>query len=99
MLPAIVEEIIEGNLANVLINRNFIDLTGRIPPKYTIKSFGVPGIKNSKNKVKYKVFWLENSLLLSIFSILSLEAKLYIKSLPNILTAKKTIKLLINAPN
>ena len=93
------EEIIEGNLAKVLIPKNLNDLTGNSPPIYTIKSFGVPGIKNNTNKVKYSFFLFENNLLFSIFSIFSLDAKLYIKSLPMVLTAKKIIKLLMNAPS
>ena len=93
------EEIIEGNLAKVLIPKNLNGLTGNSPPIYTIKSFGVPGIKNSINKVKYNFFSFENNLLFSIFSILSFDAKLYIKSLPNVLTAKKIIKPLMNAPS
>ena len=45
--PAIVDDITDGNLANVDINMNLSGFIGSKPPIYTNKSFGVPGIKNS----------------------------------------------------
>lgn len=98
MLPAIVEEMIDGNLAKVEISKNLSGFIGNSPPIYTSRSFGVPGIKNSKNKTVSTFFSSENHLLFSSLSIFSFETKLYIKFLPNLLTAKKIIKLLRNAP-
>lgn len=49
LLPTIVEDIIDGNLANVDINKNSIGFIGSNPPIYTNISFGSPGIKNDKN--------------------------------------------------
>ena len=45
--PAIVDEITEGNLANVDISMNLIGFSGNKPATYTNKSYGVPGIINS----------------------------------------------------
>ena len=47
LFPITVDVIIDGNLANVEINIKCNGFTGKIPPIYTNKSFGVPGIKNS----------------------------------------------------
>ena len=46
--PAIVDDIIDGNLSSVDIAKNLDVFIGNSPPIYTNKSFGVPGIKNNK---------------------------------------------------
>ena len=56
LLPAIVDDTIEGNLANVEMSKNFIGFIGNNPPIYTNKSFGVPGIKNSTNSIISSLF-------------------------------------------
>ena len=49
-LTAIVEDITDGNLANVEISMNFDGFIGNNPPIYTSKSFGVPGTINNRHK-------------------------------------------------
>ncbi len=93
-----VEDIKEGNLANVEIAKNLDVLIGRSPEIYTNKSFGVPGIKKSINNITSILPFCEKSLDFSIFSILSLDTKLYIKLFPYFLTAKNMMQLLINTP-
>ena len=46
LLPAIVEDIIDGNLQNVAININLNGFIGNKAPIYVNKSLGVPVIKN-----------------------------------------------------
>ncbi len=98
LLPAIVEEIIDGNLAKVDISKNFTGFIGKSPAKYTNKSFGVPGMKNNINNIVYIFLGFENIFEFSSFSIFSFDTKLYKNPLPNFLTAKKITQLLINAP-
>lgn len=98
LLPAIVEEIIDGNLAKVDISRNFTGFIGNSPAKYTNRSFGVPGMKNNMNSIVYTFLGFENIFEFSSFSIFSFDTKLYKNPLPNFLTAKKIAQLLINAP-
>ena len=76
LLPAIVDDIIEGNLANVDISKNFSVFIGNNPPMYVNKSFGVPGIKNKMNKVISIYLVTLNHFEFSIFYIFSLEIKL-----------------------
>ena len=47
--PTIVEVITDGNLTSVAININLNGFTGKSPPIYTNKSFGVPGKKNIRH--------------------------------------------------
>ena len=76
LAPASVDEITDGNLTNVDININLIGFIGNKPPKYTIKSFGVPGMKNNiQTKISIVLVFL-NNLLFSILSILFLSKKL-----------------------
>ena len=56
LLPAIVDEIIDGNLNNVAISINLLYFIGNSPPIYTNKSFGVPGIKNN-NIITISIFF------------------------------------------
>ena len=97
--PANVDDITDGNLANVEISINLSGFRGSNPAIYTSKSFGVPGIKNNINIIHsiFLGFW--NNLLCSILSILSLLQKLYTNFLPHFLTAKNTIVVIINTDN
>ena len=96
MLPANVDDITDGNLANVEISINLSGFNGSNPAIYTIKSFGVPGIKNNINIMNSILLGSLNNLLFSILSILSLLQKLYTNLLPYFLTAKNIILVIIN---
>ena len=50
--PPTTEEIIDGNLAKKVITIKSPNLIGVNAKKYVSKSFGVPGIKKSKNIVR-----------------------------------------------
>ena len=71
LLPAIVDDIIDGNLQNVAININFIGFIGNRPPIYVNKSFGVPTIKNNIISNFSIFFEFLKYLLFSILSIFS----------------------------
>ena len=49
--PTIVEDITDGNLANVEIHINLIGFNGNNPAIYTNKSFGVPGNINNMTMI------------------------------------------------
>ena len=55
LFPAIVDDIIDGNLSSVAIAKNLDAFIGNNPPIYTNKSFGVPGIKNN-NAITVSIF-------------------------------------------
>ncbi len=94
--PAIVDDITDGNLANVDIKINLNGFIGSKPPIYTNKSLGVPGIKNSIIKIISTFFGFFNILLFSNLSIFSFLNAPYTNFFPYFFTVKNKIVVVIN---
>ena len=96
LFPAIVDDIIDGNLNSVDIAKNLVVFIGNNPPIYTSKSFGVPGIINN-NAITVSIFCGSlNNLLFSNLFTFSFGKNSYIKSLPYFFTKKYIIAVTIN---
>ena len=89
LAPIKVEEITDGNLTKVDIRINLNGFIGNSPPKYTNKSFGVPGIINNIVITNSTFFESLKNLLFSILSSFSFLKNCSTYDLPYFLTKKK----------
>ena len=97
--PAMVDDITDGNLANVEISINLNGFIGSSPPIYTNKSFGVPGIKNSIIIIISTFLGFFSILLFSNLSTFSFLNDSYTNFLPYFLTIKNKIVVVIKTDN
>lgn len=86
LAPAIVEDIMAGNLAIAVITINLLNEIGNKLPMYVRKSFGTNGKKYNRNRV-FSYLSGFSFILFSTFSNFCFETTSSTKSLPYLFTA------------